>query len=139
MKAGSKSRDADRGLDDGGGLYWNHVLTDPDFVHEGYPSLKIGFPHSLRSIYNNEGPVYFIFLIFTYLLGCARSSLQRMGSLVGACELLVTACEISYPEQKLKPGPPALEAWGLSHWTTIGKSSYLLYFYFQCYVLGYNI
>ena len=103
MKAGSKSRDADRGLDNGGGLYWSHVLIDPGFVYECYPSLKIGFSCAIRSIYNNEVPIYFLKNI--YLFGCARSSLQHVGSLAGACELLVTACGILNPDQKSNPGP----------------------------------
>ena len=70
MKAGSKSRDADRGVDDGGGLYWSHVLIDPGFVYECYPSLKIGFSCAIRSIYNNEVPIYFLKNIYLFIWLC---------------------------------------------------------------------
>ena len=55
---------------------------------------------------------YFLYLFLsTYLLGCAWSQLQRMGS-------LVAACGIQFPEQGLNLGPLALGARSLSHWTT---------------------
>ena len=42
--------------------------------------------------------------------------LQHTGSLVAACELLVVAWGSS-SLIGIKPGPPALGAWSLSHWT----------------------
>ena len=62
-----------------------------------------------------------------YLFGCAKSQqcmqdhqsfLQHVGSLVVAYELLVAACGILFPDQRLNPGPPALGTRSLSHWTT---------------------
>ena len=34
------------------------------------------------------------------------------------CWVLVAACGIYFPDQGSNPGPPALGAWSLSHWTT---------------------
>ena len=47
------------------------------------------------------------------------SSWWDAGSLVAVCELLVAACMwglVLWPG--LKDGPPSLEMWNLSHWTT---------------------
>ena len=55
-------------------------------------------------------------------------------ALVGACEifivtreLLIASSGIQFPNQKSKPGPPALEVQSLSHWTT-RKSKYFEFF-----------
>ena len=61
-------------------------------------------------------PLLTLFLKNYYLFGFAKSLLQHEGSLIEACELLVTPCGIWFPDQGLKWGP-ALEALSLSHWT----------------------
>ena len=38
--------------------------------------------------------------IFMYLFDSTGSQLQHVGSLVGACKLLIVACEIQFPERK---------------------------------------
>ena len=49
--------------------------------------------------------------LFICLLGCARPQLWH-------AESLVVACLIQFPDQELNPGPTALGAESLSHWTT---------------------
>ena len=45
--------------------------------------------------------------------------LRHAGSLVVACKLLVAAfMRDLVPRPGIEPGPPALGAWGLTHWTT---------------------
>ena len=44
--------------------------------------------------------------------GCARSSLRHVRSLVAACMWDLV------PGPEIEPGPPALAAWSLTHWTT---------------------
>ena len=44
--------------------------------------------------------------------------MQHAESLVVACELLVAAYGIPFPDQGLNPEPPALGVWSLSCWTT---------------------
>ena len=74
-------------------------------------------------------PCYFFKKIFIYVFiyfGCTRSSLRHVGSplrhvgfLVAACGLLVAACMWDLvPQRGIKPGPPALGVWSLTHWTT---------------------
>ena len=43
-----------------------------------------------------------------------------------ACELLVAAYGIQFPDQGLNFEPPALGAWSLSHWTTREASVFIL-------------
>ena len=65
--------------------------------------------------------------MFIYF-GCTNSQFQHSRSsifavaygiffLVAACELLVVAYGIYFPNQRLNPDPPALGAKSLSHWT----------------------
>ena len=62
------------------------------------------------------------FFLSKYLLfiDCAGSWLQHMGSLVAACEHLTNTWGMwdLVPWPGMEPRPPALGAWGLSHWTT---------------------
>ena len=51
-------------------------------------------------LFNALSPFFLSFLkIFIYLFGCIGSQLQHAGSLVVACEPLVAACGIQFPNQ----------------------------------------
>ena len=52
--------------------------------------------------------------------------LAVLGLICGMQDLLVLACGIQLPDQGLNPGPPALGASSLSHWTTSQVLKYLL-------------
>ena len=75
--------------------------------------------------------IYIYFLIFIYLallgLSCGTGELQwqHVGSLVAACELLIAACGIQFPDQGLNLGPLH---WELRVVTTgpLGKSQNML-------------
>ena len=54
---------------------------------------------------------------FIYLLGCVRSLLQHVGSLVATWKLSYALCDLIL-WWGIKPRPPALGARSLSHWTT---------------------
>ena len=51
-----------------------------------------------------------------YLFGCTGSESRHTASVAAACEVLVAAYEIQFPDQGIQA--PALEACSLSHWTT---------------------
>lgn len=62
-----------------------------------------------------------------FVCGCARALWQRIGSsaFVRACKSSAVACEplaavygIHFPDQGSNPGPSALGAWSLTHWTS---------------------
>ena len=59
-----------------------------------------------------------LFVFNIYLFSCAKSSLQHVGSLIGACEFIVVALWDLVPWPGIEQWPPALGAWSLSHWTT---------------------
>ena len=62
--------------------------------------------------------VCFAFVLI-YLFGCARSWLRHTGSSSRHVGSLVAACMWDLvPWLDIKPGPPALGAWSLNHWTT---------------------
>ena len=54
-----------------------------------------------------------------------------MGFLVAACGLLVVACMRDLvPQPGIEPGPPALGAWSLTHWTAREvPESFFIYFF----------
>ena len=64
--------------------------------------------------------------LIIYLVGCAGSQLQHMGSLifvwhtgslVKACKLIAAACGIQFPRPGIETRAPAQGAHSLSHWT----------------------
>ena len=55
--------------------------------------------------------------LFIYF-GSAGSSLRHAGSLVAGCGLLSGSMRDLVPQPGIKPGPPALGACSLTHWTT---------------------
>ena len=64
--------------------------------------------------------VYSVFkkiFIYNYLFGCIRSSLRLRGSLIfsGACVIISGSMWDPVPWPGIKPGPPSLWAWSLSH------------------------
>ena len=63
--------------------------------------------------------LFFFFLIFIYLFWLHRVLVVTRGIFVAACELLVVACmQDLVPRPGIEPGPPALGARSLTHWTT---------------------
>ena len=68
-------------------------------------SLFILFSHFYLSISYLPLSLSLFFFLNTYLLGCTRSQLQHVGSLIAACQLLVAACGIQFPDQGTNPGP----------------------------------
>ena len=60
---------------------------------------------------------FFKRLLFTNLFGSVRSWLQYMGSLAGGMQTLCSTWDL-VPWAGIKPSPPALGVWSLSHWTT---------------------
>ena len=70
-----------------------------------------------------------------YLLGCAGSQLQHVGSsvFIAACGTLSYSTWGLLPQPRIELGPPALGVWSLSHRTTYIQGSpyiYKLYMYF---------
>ena len=71
--------------------------------------------------------VFYLFILAAPGLSCSMQalSLQHADFLVAACGLLVAACRLLVatcmrdlvPQQGIKPGPPALGARSLTHWT----------------------
>ena len=55
----------------------------------------------------------FLFYIFIYWFGCTGSLSLHVGY-----SIFVAAWGISFPDQGLNLGPPALGAWSDSPWTT---------------------
>ena len=75
--------------------------------HKGSPS------HNRQSI---NGGFFPLFIICIYLVALSLScSIQDLISIVATCELLVAACEISFPGQGSSPGPFTLGVWNHSH------------------------
>ena len=65
--------------------------------------------------------LFFLFLknIYLFILAAPGLSCGMRIFLVAACGLLVVACTRDLvPRPGIEPGPPELEAWSLTHWTT---------------------
>ena len=70
-------------------------------------------PHSLQaqeSRFWMEGAQAFFKYLFIYL--------AAPGLRWGMWDLLIVACGLYFPDRGSNPGPPALGAWSLNHWTT---------------------
>ena len=62
---------------------------------------------------------FFFFLIFIYLFRLRQVLVAARGIFITACGILVAACMWDLvPWPGIKPGPPALGAWSLTHWTS---------------------
>ena len=81
--------------------------------------------------------VFFVVVVCVFVLFCFVFCFSAMPNVVKAVDHFLydvfgfwpcrVACGILVPRQGIKPMPPALEAWGLNHWTArvVHSSSFL--------------
>ena len=91
-------------------FYKLHMIQNVVFKNSCFPigmNVKEAIKRAHIQLVNQQ-PIlpYFCFYKKIYcVFGCTRSQLWHVGSLVTACEFLVVACSIQFPDQGLSTGP----------------------------------